>query len=121
MGVCTLCCGVGLKTVSSAFTNYVVGSIMRIKKKGMRDWLDDIIIPTCTYEDQLELLRETFDGLRQSKLSVNPTKLALYFSVVEWLSMIIDCFGIRPAPGKTEAITSTPRNDRLSQKVRPEL
>ena len=78
---------------------------MGVKKKGVRNWLGDIIIPTRTFEQQLELLRETFDCLRQSKLSVSLPKLEFCFSVVEWLEMIIDRFGIRPAPSKIEAIT----------------
>ena len=98
-------CGFGLKTVPSAFANYVGGSIMGVKNKGMRNWLDDIIIPTRTFEEQLKLLRETFDCLRQSKLLVNLPKSEFCFSVVEWLGMIIDRFGIRPASSKIEAIT----------------
>ena len=78
---------------------------MRVKQKGVRNWLDDMIIPTHTFEQQLELLRETFDCLRQGKLSVNLPKLEFYFSVVEWLGMVIDRFGVRPAPSKIEAIT----------------
>ena len=107
---------------------------MGVKKKGVRNWLDDIIILTRTFEEQLEILRETFDCIRQSKLSVNLTKSELCFSVVEWLGKIMDRFGIRSAPSKIQnssyhaavpAInggrgTSTPRNGRLSQEVRPE-
>ena len=78
---------------------------MGVNKKGVRNWLADIIIPTCTFEEQLKLLRETFDCLRQSKLSVNVPKSDFCFSVVEWLGMIIDCFDLRPAPSKIEAIT----------------
>ena len=98
-------CGFGLKTVPSAFANYVGGSTMRVKKKGVRNWLDDVIIPTRTFEQQVELLRETFDCLRQNKLSVDLPKSEFCFSVVEWLGMVIDGFGIRPAPSKIEAIT----------------
>ena len=71
----------------------------------MRNWLDDMIIPTRTFEQQLELLRETFDCLRQGKLSVKPPKSEFCFWVVEWLGMVIDHFGVRPAPSKIEAIT----------------
>ena len=92
-------CSFGLKTVLSAFANYVGCNIMI--EKGIRNWLDDIIIPTRTFEEQLELLRETFDYLQQSELSVNLPKSKLCFSVVEWLRMTIDLsFGIRPAPSK---------------------
>ena len=78
---------------------------MRVKKKGVRNWLDDIIIPTHTFEEQLELFRETFDCLRQSRLSVNLPKSDFCFSVVSWLGMIMNRFGIRPALCKIEAIT----------------
>ena len=78
---------------------------MGVKKKGVHNWLDDIIIPDRTCKEHLELLRETFDSLRQSKLSANLPKSEFCFSVVEWLGMIIDRFGIRPAPSKIEAIT----------------
>ena len=99
-------CGFDLKTVPSAFTNYVGGIIMEMKK-GVRNWLNDIIIPTRTFEEQLELLRETFDCLRQNKLSVDLPRPEFCFLVVEWLGMNIDRFGIRPAPinSKIEAIT----------------
>ena len=58
-------CGFGLKTVpSSFFANCVDSSTMGVKKRGVRNWLDDIIIPTRTFEEQLELLCETFGCLR---------------------------------------------------------
>ena len=72
-------CGFGLKTVLSAFANYVGGSIMTVKKKGVRNWLEDIIIPTRTFEEHLELLHENFDSLRQSRLSVNLPKIGVLF------------------------------------------
>ena len=68
-----------------SFANYVDGNIMGVKKKGVRNWLDDIIISTRTFEKQLELLRETFDCLRQSKLSVNLPKSEFCPLEVEWL------------------------------------
>ena len=83
---------------------------MGVKKKGVRHWLDDSVTPTRTVEEKLELLRETFDCLRQSKLWVNLPKSEFRLSVVEWLRMIIDRFGIRPAPNKIEA--TTPNHQR---------
>ena len=88
---------------------------MRVKKKDVRNWLH-IMISTRTFEEQLELLRKTFDCSRQSKLSLNLPKLEFCFSVVEWLGMIIDRFGIRPA-SKIEAITQLSQPSTL-EKVR---
>ena len=58
-----------------AFANYVDSSIRRVLKKGVHNWLDNIIIPTRILGEQSELLCEAFDCLRQSKLSVNLPKL----------------------------------------------
>ena len=88
---------------------------MRVKKKGKCNWLDDIIIPTRTLGEQLELLRKPFDCLRQGKLSVNLPKLEFCFSVVEWLGTIIDYFGIRPAPSKIEAITQLSQRSMVEE------
>ena len=78
---------------------------MRVKDNGVRNWLEDTIISTRIKGEQLKLLRETFDGLQQSKMSANLPKLEFWLSVVEWLGMIIDCFAIKPASSKIEAIT----------------
>ena len=94
-----------LKTVRSAFANKVGDSIMGVKKKEVRNRLDDILIPNRTFDEQLKLVRETFDYLRQSKLSVNLPKSKFYFSVVKWLGMIKDRFGIGPALSKIETTT----------------
>ena len=43
-------CGCGLTTVPSSFANYVGGRIMRVQKEGVRNWIDDIVIPTGTFK-----------------------------------------------------------------------
>ena len=47
---------------------------MPIKSKGVRNWLDDIMVPTETVEKQFQLLHQTFECLRQGRLSVNLPK-----------------------------------------------
>ena len=76
-------CGFGLKTVPSAFANYVGGQLMPVKMKGVRIWLDDITIPTATMENQFVLLHKVFDLIRAGRLSVNIQKSEFRFPVVE--------------------------------------
>ena len=92
----------------SAFANYVGGQLMPVKMKGVRNWLDDII-PTATLEDQFALLREVFDLICAGRLSINLQKSEFCFPMVEWLGMIIECHGTRPAPSKIDAITQLSR------------
>ena len=67
-------CGFRLKTVPSAFANSVCGQLTRVKMKGVRNWLDGIIIPTASLEDQLSLVREVFGLIRAGRLFVNLQK-----------------------------------------------
>ena len=77
---------------------------MPVKMKGVKNWLDEIIIPIATVKDQFALLREVFDRIRAGRLSVNLPKSELGLPVVKWLGMIINCHGTRPAPNKIDAI-----------------
>ena len=45
-------CGFGLETVPSAFANYVGGRLVTVKNTGIKNWLDDIAIPSKILEDQ---------------------------------------------------------------------
>ena len=87
----------------SALVTYVGEQLIPVKMKGVRNWLDDIIIPTAT------LLRKLFDLIRAGRLSVDLQKSAFCFPVVEWLGMTIDCHGTRPEPSKIDAITPLSR------------
>ena len=82
-------CGFGLKTVPSAFANYVGGRLLPVKDKGIKNWLDDIAIPSKTLEDQWGLLRETLECLRQGRLTVNRQKSHFCQSVMEFVGMIV--------------------------------
>ena len=86
LGVHTLC-GVGLKIAPLAFANYAVGSIMEVKKKGLHNELDDINTPSRTLNEQLKLVRETFDYLQQNSLALSLPKSEFFFSVLEWLEI----------------------------------
>ena len=52
-------CGFGLKTVPSVFANYVEGRLLTVRD--IKDWLDDIAIPSKTLQGQWGLLRETLE------------------------------------------------------------
>lgn len=55
--------------------------------------------------EPFQLLRQAFDCLRNSRLSVNLPKSEFCKAIVEWLDIIIDRSGVQPAPSKTEAIS----------------
>ena len=107
-------CGFGL-TVPSAFANYVGGRLLPVKDKGIQNWLHDIAIPSKTLEDQWGLLRKTLECLRQGRLTVNLQKSHFCQSVMEFVMMIVDRLGTRPAPSKIDAIPQLSRPNTVEE------
>lgn len=89
---------------------------MPVKSQGVHNWLDNIIVPTKTVEYRIGLLHETLDCLRDARLSVNLPKLELCKPVVEWLRMMIDSFGVRPASSKIDSITQLSQTIMIEKK-----
>ena len=107
-------CGFGL-TVASAFTNYVGGRLLPVKDKGTNNWLDNIAIPSKTFEHQWGLLREMLECLRQERLTVNLQKSHFCLSFMEFVGMIVDRLGTRPAPSKIDATTQLSRPNTVEE------
>ena len=108
-------CGFGLKAVPSGFANYVGGRLLTVNDRGIKNWLDDIPIPSKTVEDQWGLLRQTLECLRQERLTVNIQKSHFCQSVMEFVGMIMDRLGTRPGPSKIDAITRLSRANTVEE------
>lgn len=80
-------------------------SVRLSNPKGVGSWVDNMPIPTKTVEEQHVLLRETFHYLREGRLSVTLPKSEIFKASVEWLGMVIDSFGVRPAFSKIDLIS----------------
>lgn len=96
--------GFGLCVLPAAFTRRVKSALGHLP--GVFSWLDDILIASATWEDHLATLTEVLTRLLAAGLSVNFAKCIFGSASQEFLGMIIDCTGIRPAPSKTEAIAN---------------
>lgn len=123
-------CGFGLKTLPSAFFAYIGGSLGSLRRKGVKNWLDDISITSrLSYglDGHLRLVDDTLTALHKAKLSVNFAKCKWCAPHMEFVGMVVDRLGVRPSQSKIDAVTQlapvetvevTPRHDRLLEKVR---
>ena len=100
--------GLGLTVLPAAFTR-IVKKALALPLPGLDSWLDDILLASYSWEQHLAALREAFTRLLNAKLSVNFAKCRFAASSQEFLGMVIDCTGIRPAPSKLEAVSKMPR------------
>ena len=75
-----------------------------LKGKGVQNWLDDIIIYTPEVDRHLELLGKVLESLWKAGLTINLAKFRWFCSHQEFLGMVVDRLGLRPAPSKIEAV-----------------
>lgn len=73
----------------------------------------DILIASDTWEEHLATLTIVLTRLQAASLSVNFAKCIFGAASQEFLGMIIDSTGLRPAPSKLEAIANMPRSQTV--------
>ena len=71
-------------------------------------YLDDIVVPGCTFSHQISNLRQVFKSLRKAKLKLSPKKCTLFKREVKFLGHTVSG-GVAPDPGKVEAVAQWPR------------
>ena len=72
-------------------------------------YLDDILVPGRTFNQQIENLRTVFQRLKSARLKLNPKKCILFRKEVKYLGHVVSAHGVVPDPGKIKAIVTWPR------------
>ena len=67
-------------------------------------YLDDLIIFSRTFDQQLERLQKVFDSLVQAGLKLKPSKCAFFQKKVKFLGSVVSSEGIEPDPEKVQAV-----------------
>lgn len=71
-------------------------------------YLDDVLIPTKTIDESLEILREVLTIFKRNRLTLKLSKCFFLRTNIEYLGYIISEFEIRPNEIKTEAVRNFP-------------
>ena len=72
-------------------------------------YLDDILVPGRTFEQQIENLRTVFLRLKEAKLKLAPKKCSLFQQEVKFLGHIVSERGVATDPDKLYAVSTWPR------------
>ena len=67
-------------------------------------YLDDIIIFSRTAEEHLDHIKQVFEKLRSTYLSMKLSKCHFFMNEIQYLGYILSTKGIRPLLSKTQAI-----------------
>jgi hypothetical protein len=75
-------------------------------------YLDDIILYSKGFDEQLSHLRQVFQRIREANLKLNPKKCNLFRKKVTFLGPVVSEQGISTDPAKIEAVKAwpTPKN-----------
>ena len=104
----TLCefnrCGFGLKILPAVFASCVAKALGPLKGHGVENWLDDILIYSHTFEEHVAMLRQVLDALLAGGFSIDFAKSKWVMPSQEFVGIVFDHHGIRPAPSKLDAV-----------------
>ena len=106
--------GFGLTTLPSAFTRTVRTAIAP-PNDDIVSWLDDILVSSFTLEDHLATVQTVLRKLCTAGLSVNFAKCNFAASHQEFLGMVVDSTGLRPAESKLQAVSDMQRPKNVSR------
>jgi len=67
-------------------------------------YLDDILIPTRSFEEMMISLRKVFDALRSANLTLKLEKCHFGYEEVTYLGYRLSAHGIKPGDDKAAAI-----------------
>ena len=97
-------CGFGLKVLPPAFASMVVDLLGDLKGKGVENYLDDILIYSTDFDSHLALVAAVLSRLQEGGLSVNFAKSRWCCASLEFVGMVVDRQGVRPAESKIAAV-----------------
>jgi len=72
-------------------------------------YLDDILIPSTSFEDMIDRLTQVFDVLKEARLTLKLGKCCFGYSEVAYLGFMLSADRVRPAEQKVQAIQQYPR------------
>mgnify|MGYP000055962241 CR=1 FL=1 len=78
--------------------------ILKTKNLATTPYLDDIMVPTTTVEENLKLLRRVFERLRDAKFKLKPKKCKFLADHANYLGFVIKNKTVYPEATKIEAI-----------------
>ena len=71
-------------------------------------YLDDILVPGKTFEEELANLRKVFERLKEAKLKLSPKKCTLFQQEVTYLGHVVSEAGVAMDPEKVKVVQTWP-------------
>lgn len=106
--------GFGLTVLPAAFTR-VVKCALGPPNPDLESWLDDLLILSCTRNEDLAPVTDVLTRLSRAHLSIDYADSEFCAPSQEFLGMIVDDTGIKTSPSKLDAIANMPEPTNFEQ------
>lgn len=98
----------GLVNAPSVFQRTVNKILQKSQAKYALIFMDDVLIPACSFEEGITRLEEVLKLLREGGLTLKMSKCNFFFNKIDYLGFEVSEFGIRPGSSKIEAVSKFP-------------
>ena len=85
---------------------------------GCEAYIDDIIIYSDTWKDQLRIIRSFFERLTEAKLTVNLAKSEFARAHVTYMGHVVEQGQVKPVDAKVKVISDFPRPESRKELMR---
>ena len=72
-------------------------------------YLDDILVPGCTFKEKIHNLQQVFERLQSAGLKLSPKKCSLFRKEVKYVGHVVKKQGVTMDPEKVQAVQEWPR------------
>lgn len=105
----------GLTNAPMVFQEMITQIIRKLKhRRNIISYVDEVIIPSLTISEGLQVLEEFLTAIREEGLTLRPTKCSFLQESVSFLGHTVSANGIRPGEEKTKCIEEFPRPESVS-------
>lgn len=98
----------GLINAPYEFSRLMHRILHPLKNKVAMWYLDDILVPSTSFEDMIGRLRQVFEALKTAKLTLKLSKCYFGYTEVTYLGYKLSAEGVRPGDQKAMAIHQFP-------------
>ncbi|GJT61084.1 reverse transcriptase domain-containing protein [Tanacetum coccineum] len=98
----------GLKNVGATYQRLVDKAFQKQIGRNLEAYVDDLVIKSCTEQEVIRDVEETFRTLRKTNMKLNPKKCTFRMKEGVFLGYKVNSDGLMVCPDKVEAILSLP-------------
>lgn len=105
----------GLSNAPAVFQRLMNNVLGELKNTKAFPYIDDIIIPSVTFSEGIDTLRQVLEKFKMNNLTLKLSKCYFFQTEIDYLGREISSEGVRPGTKKMEAVLNMPDPSNVKQ------